>query len=326
MSMSPAAAPATRRPGAGVARRPLSRGRRETLWFLVFVSPWLIGFVGLALVPLLFGLAISFTNFDGLNLPTLRFVGFDNYLRAVHDPDVWFGLRRTLYFALVSVPLNLVVGLALAVALTQRVIGRSFFRSLFYLPSVLPLIAVVWVWRLMMNNDTGLVNTLLDLIAPGSYVPWMTDHPTLVLVVLSLWISTGGSMLIFLAGLQNVPKDLEDAARIDGANLFQAFRAVTLPLLSPVVFFQLVLGIIGSLQVLVEPVLLAGDTLVAVPPRPNYFYMVHAFGQFFTYQRFGYGSALVWLLFVLILLLTLLVFRGGRHWVYYETEQGKEPA
>lgn len=235
MSMSPTAAPTTRRPWARVASQPLSRGRRETLWFLVFVSPWLIGFVGLALVPLLFGLAISFTNFEGFNLPTLRFVGADNYLRAVRDPDVWFGLRQNYFFALISVPLNLVVGLALAVALTQRVVGRSFFRSLFYLPSVLPLIAAVWVWRLMMDNDTGLVNTLLDLIVPGSYSPWMTDHPTLVLIVLSLWISTGGSMLIFLAGLQNVPKDLEDAARIDGANRLRTFWEIFLPNAKPVI-------------------------------------------------------------------------------------------
>jgi multiple sugar transport system permease protein len=327
--MAPIRAFAPRTRGTGVGPRGSSRARRETVWFFVFIAPWLVGFVGLSVVPLVFGFLLSFSNYDGLNLNTLSWVGLENYARAFEDPDVLHGLTRTIVYAGISVPLNLAVGFALAIVLTRRLLGRAAFRTLFYVPSVIPLVAVAWIWKLMMNTDTGLVNSVIDLVSPGTVIAWLTDHSTLVLVILSLWISTGGSMLIFLAGLQNVPKDLEDAARVDGANVLQVFRAVTLPMMTPVVFFQLVLGIIGALQVLVEPILLASDMdgqgLSAVPPRPNYLYMVHTFSEIFTFQRFGYGLALIWLLFVLILLLTVLVFRTGRYWVYYETEQEGVP-
>jgi multiple sugar transport system permease protein len=143
--------------------------------------------------------------------------------------------------------------------------------------------------------------------------------------MLSTWIGTGGAMIIFLAGLQGVPRELEEAARIDGANAFHVFRAITLPLMTPVVFYQLILSIIFSLQVLVEPILLGGSStgssIGTMPPRPNYLYMVHTYNQIFINQRFGYGSALLWLLFAMILLLTLLVFRTSRYWVYYEIDQ-----
>lgn len=308
------------------------RARREARWFYLFISPWLLGFVCLSLFPLLFALAISFTNYDGLNLGSLKFLGLGNYARALQDRNAIFALQRTGAFTLISVPLNLLSSFAIALMLTrERLPGRGVFRTLFYLPSVIPIVATVWIWRLMMDGNFGLLNGLLSMIRPGTAVAWLVDYPTMVLVAMALWINTGGAMIIFMAGLQGVPKELEEAALIDGANLFQMFRAITLPLVTPVVFYQLILGIIFSLQILIEPILLTGigsgnGLMSTIPPRPNYMYMVHVYNQIFSNQRFGYGAALLWLLFLLTLALTLIMFRTSRYWVYYEVEQeGTQP-
>jgi multiple sugar transport system permease protein len=311
---------------SGRARRS-SRAQREARWFYLFISPWLLGFVCLSLFPLLFALFISFTNYDGLNLTSLKFLGLGNYLRALQDRNAIFALQRTAIFALMSVPLNLLVSFCIALVLTrERLRAHGVFRTLFYLPSIIPIVAAVWIWRLIMDRNFGLVNGVLSLIRPGTAVAWLVDYPTMVLIILSLWISTGGAMIIFMAGLQGVPKEFEEAALIDGANVFQMFRAITLPLVTPVVFYQLILGIIFSLQVLIEPILLTGigntnGLMTTIPPRPNYLYMVHVYNQIFSNQRFGYGAALLWLLLLLTLALTLIVFRTSRYWVYYEVEQ-----
>jgi multiple sugar transport system permease protein len=315
------------RPVTKPIQRGGSRARREARWFYLFISPWLLGFVCLSLFPLIFALLISFTNYDGLNLATVKFLGLGNYLRALQDRNMIFALQRTATFALMSVPLNLLCSFCIALMLTrewQR--ARGVFRTLFYLPSIIPIVATVWIWRLIMDRNFGLVNGLLSLIRPGTAVSWLVDYPTMVLIIMSLWISTGGAMIIFMAGLQGVPKELEEAALIDGANLFQMFRSITLPLVTPVVFYQLILGIIFSLQILIEPILLTGigttnNLMTTIPPRPNYMYMVHVYNQIFSNQRFGYGAALLWLLFLLTLALTLIVFRTSRYWVYYEVEQ-----
>jgi multiple sugar transport system permease protein len=304
-----------------------SRARHEARWFYLFIGPWLLGFVCLSLFPLIFALFISFTNYDGLNLATVKFLGLGNYLRALQDRNAIFALQRTATFTLMSVPLNLLSSFCIALLLTrERLRARGVFRTLFYLPSIIPIVAVVWIWRLIMDRNFGLVNGVLSMIRPGTAVAWLVDYPTMVLIIMSLWIGTGGAMIIFMAGLQGVPKELEEAALIDGANVFQMFRSITLPLVTPVVFYQLILGIIFSLQILIEPILLTGigstnQIMASMPPRPNYMYMVHVYNQIFSNQRFGYGAALLWLLFLLTLALTLIVFRTSRYWVYYEVEQ-----
>lgn len=293
--------------------------------FYLFISPWLIGFVCLSLIPLVVGFLTSLSNYNGYNIATVRFVGLANYVRAWDDRNAWYALGRTVQFALITVPLNLTISFVVALMLNQPIAARSVFRTLFYLPSIIPLVAVAWIWKLMMDQNFGLVNAVISFAVPNTAIRWLSDYPTVVLVLLSTWIGTGGAMVIFLAGLQGVPRELEEAALIDGANTFQMFRTVTLPLVTPVIFYQLVLSIIFSLQVLVEPILLSGSSggssLGTMPPRPNYLYMVHTYNQIFINQRFGYGSALLWLLFGMILLLTLLVFRTSRYWVYYEVEQ-----
>ena len=207
--------------------------------------------------------------------------------------------------------------------LNQNIPARGGFRTLFYLPTVVPIVATVWVWKIFVDQNFGLLNAALDLVFPNTAIRWLVDYPTLVLIALTLWMGVGGGMVIFLAGLQGVPTELKDAAQMDGANRWETFRFITLPLLTPVVFFQLILGIIGSLQTLVAPMLLAGGSLSTMPPRDNYLYLVHVYLQVFANQRFGYGTALLWLLFIVIVVLSVVVFRSSRYWVYYETEGGK---
>jgi multiple sugar transport system permease protein len=219
-----------------------------------------------------------------------------------------------------SVPLWIVLALVIAMMLNQNGPVRGGFRTLFYLPTVVPIVATVWVWKIFLDQNFGLLNAGLGLIFPNAAIRWLVDYPTFVLVALTLWMGVGGGMVIFLAGLQGIPTELKDAAQIDGADRFETFRFITLPLLTPVIFFQLILGIIGSLQTLVAPLLLAGGSLSAMPPRDNYFYLIHVYIQVFANQRFGYGTALLWLLFLVIVLLSILVFRSARYWVYYEME------
>ncbi len=300
------------------------RGRawRETRSFYLFIAPWLLGFLALQLFPLVLGFATSLTNYDGFNLDNLKFKGLDNYWRAFQDDDVLYSFGRTLFFTALNVPLGIVLALGLAVLLNQAIPARGLFRTLFYLPHIIPIVAVIWVWRLFLDQNYGLFNALLSLVRPDTAIRWLVDYPTYALVAMTLWTGVGGGVVIFLAGLQGIPDELKEAARIDGANAWQVFRWVTLPLLTPVIFFQLILGIIGSLQVLVAPLLLAGGGgMGTLPPRDNYFYLVHVYQQVFANQRYGYGTALLWLLFVVIVALSALVFRSARYWVYYEVDQ-----
>lgn len=301
----------------------LFRGRqgRDTISFYLFVLPWLLGFIGLSVFPLLVGLATSFTNYNGFNLDNLKFTGANNYLRAFNDVDVPFSLARTLYYSLVNVPLGLALALAVAMMLNQRVPARGAFRTLFYLPYIVPIVATVWIWRIFVDKNFGLLNAIISIVRPDTAIGWLVDYPTEVLVAMTIWTGMGGAMVIFLAGLQGIPSELKEAATMDGANGWQVFRNVTLPLLTPVVFFQLVMSIIYSLQMLVAPMLLAGQRLGQMPARDNYLYQVHVYQQVFVNNRYGYGTALLWLLFIVIVVLSLLVFRSSSYWVYYEVDQ-----
>src|ERR1035437_5738492 len=301
-------------------RRFRGRAWRETRSFYLFVAPWLIGFVVLSVFPLVLGLAASFSNYDGFNLDHVKFVGFSNYTRAATDGEAIVALGRTVYFSFLSVPLGILLALAIAMMLNQSIPFRGGFRTLFYLPTVVPIVASVWVWKIFLDQNFGLLNAGLTLVIPNTAIRWLVDYPTFALIALTLWMGVGGGMVIFLAGLQGVPIELKDAAQIDGANRWETFRFITLPLLTPVVFFQLILGIIGRLQTLVAPMLLAGGSMIAMPPRDNYLYLIHVYIQVFANQRFGYGTALLWLLFIVIVVLSLIVFRSSRYWVYYEME------
>jgi multiple sugar transport system permease protein len=300
------------------------RGVRRAVTFYLLISPWLLGFLLLSAVPLVGAFLMSFTNYDGLNLDYVRFVGADNYARALGDADAQYALGRTLLLMAVVVPVGLVVQLALALMVNQPIRFSNVFRTIFYLPYVVPVVAGVWVWKIFVDPTGGLLNALIGTVVPDANVRWLVEYPTAVLALLTIWGAAGGGMVVFLAGLQGIPSEYREAAMIDGASRAQVTRYITLPLLTPVIFFNLVTGIIVALQILVQPMLLSPGILGlspgTVPPRDNYLYVVHAYIEIFTKQLFGYGSALLWLLFAVVLGLTVLLFRTSRRWVFYGVE------
>ena len=306
------------------------RAMRETVSFYLFISPWLVGFFVLALIPLVLGLGTSLSNFDGYNLDRMQWVGLDQYKKALADSEFYYSLKRTLYYAGISVPLGLIGSFAMAMLLNTNIPGRGVFRTVWYIPAILPVVASAWVWKLFGNSNTGAMNALISIFRPGTAIRWLRDYGTYTLIVFSLWTSVGRGMVIFLAGLQGIPEELREAASIDGANKWHTFWNVVMPLMTPVMFFQLVMSIIGALQVLQHAMLLAetgeGMNLAINVPRANYMLMVHIYATSFYHGNLSYGVAMLWILFAMILALTALVFRSTRYWVYYEVDQEGEAA
>ncbi|GHO89933.1 carbohydrate ABC transporter permease [Dictyobacter formicarum] len=292
--------------------------------FYLFISPWVLGFLALTVIPLVYALVVSFTNFDGISTHW-RFIGLANYAELLSTADTWYSLSRTLLYAVITVPLSVAGGLGLAILLNQRIKAVGLLRTIFYLPSIVPVVASAIMWKLILDRDAGALNAILE---PFGFpvLTWLVDpYVFYALIILVLW-GLGGGMVISLAGLQGVPSELREAARVDGANAWQAFRHVTLPLLSPVLFFQVVTGMIASLQTFVQPLLLSqnnGAASANAVPRSNYLYMVNVYQQFFYDNRFGFGSAMLWVLFLIVLAITLLVFRTSTFWVYYEVDRNE---
>lgn len=307
-----------------------SRQWRRTTAFYLFILPWLLGLICLSLFPLAVGLLTSFTNYDGLNINSLKFVGLRNYQRAIAlDPDARFAFGRTLAWTALNLPIYLALSFILALILNQGVKGRGIFRTAYYLPSVVPAVALVWIWKIFLDKNYGLLNGLISVFRPGTAIPWLSTYALQGLTVISVWGGLGAGMVVFLAGLQGIPDELVEAAQIDGAHMLQVFRHITIPLLTPVIFFLVVNGLIGSFQQLVLPQLLTTGSISGgrpVPPRSVYLYMIHVDRQIFGLQRFGYGMALLWMIFVVIALLTFLVFRTERYWVHSEAEARGESA
>ncbi len=303
-----------------VKKRGLNRLQRRTMHFYLFVSPWLIGFVLLGLFPLVLGILTSLTNYDGLNLARLKFIGLGNYVRSASDPDVPFSLGRTLLWGLINLPLWMILSFLLAVILNQDVRGRGFFRVAFYLPSIIPAVAAINAWKIILEKNFGMLNGLLSVFQPGTAIGWLSDYALQGMTLIAVWGGLGGGMIVFLAGLQNIPDELVEAAKIDGANGVQIFRHIVLPLMTPVIFLQLVQGLIGAFQQLNLPLILSTVGLSAgVPPRPIYLYMIHVYRQIFVNGRYGYGTALLWMLFIGVVVLTAIVFWSAKYWVYTES-------
>ncbi|WP_040951837.1 carbohydrate ABC transporter permease [Gorillibacterium massiliense] len=298
-----------------------SKSFKEATEFYLFISPWFIVFVLLGLIPLFYGLYLSFTNYAGFNMDRLVFVGLDNYHKVFTDNDAMYSLGRTLFITVIMVPSSIVLGFLLAVLLNQNVKRIGIYRTLFYIPSIIPVVAVGTMWRSLFV-DEGVINQLLMQIGLEP-VDWLGyDYAIYPLFIMLLW-GVGGGVLIYLAGLKGISKDLYEAAAIDGATTVQRFTRITIPLVTPVLFFQFIMSIISSLQIFVQPILLAANSnsLLSTPIRPNYVYSVHAFQQIFAYGRYGYGLALLWVLFIMILVLTVVVFSTSKLWVFYEVDQ-----
>lgn len=296
---------------------------RRARTFYLFVAPWVIGFVALTVFPLAYAFWLSLTDSDGLS-PRTHFVGLENYVEIFKDPLTLSSLGRTGVFALVTVPLSIIAGLLLAVIVNLPIRARGLFRALIYLPAVVPPVGAALAFRLIFDRDAGAANGVLSGLGADP-ITWLVDpNVRYVLYALVLW-GCGGAMIISLAGLQDIPRELTEAAQVDGANAWQSFIRITVPLLSPVILFQVITGVIGSLQSF-APLLLSSGSLsgAGAVPEGNYLFMIHVFAQYFSASRFGYASAMLWLLFAVILLVTLLIMKVSARTVFYTVEpEGK---
>lgn len=293
----------------------LSARAKENLTGWLWASPWVLGFLIFTLGPMLASVYFSFTDFPVISPP--KWVGLENYRTMLSDDkSIFQALKVTTIYAVVAIPLNLSLGFFLAILLNQPIKGVAVWRTVYYLPAVVSGVAVALLWQWIFNTDFGLANWLLSLI--GIKGPrWLLDPGWALpaLIIMSMW-GVGGGMIINLAGLQSVPTHLYEAAEIDGAGVWRRFWTVTVPMVSPVIFFNLVMGIIGALQTFTQAFIMTGGG----PREATYFYMLHLYNNAFQWLKMGYAAALAWVLFFYILFLTLLVIRSSSAWVYYEGE------
>ena len=295
--------------------------RREARWGLLFISPWLIGFFAFTLLPMVVTLGFTFTNVNLTQTQPLRFVGLENYQAVLSDASTWQSLTVTLKYALLALPIAVILPLAVALLLGSRHLrGSGAFRVLFFLPYVVPFVAGVLIWQSMLNVDSGWIDQFLMFLGVQDPPNWLQD-PTWIypgLVLLGVW-GIGAGVIVYLAGLTGIPTEYYDAARIDGAGVWASFRHVTLPLLSPVIFYTLILAIVDVLQYFLVPLVLNQGT--AEPGGTTLFLNLYIYKNFFAYQNMSYGATLAWILFGLTLAITLLVFASARRWVYYAAER-----
>lgn len=295
----------------------LSRAeRKEALVAYALISPWLVGFVFVTAGPMIASIILSFFKYDIIH--PAQFVGMQNYMHmAKSDPLFWQSLKVTTIYVLFGVPLTLGVSLAMALLLNNAVRGITIFRTIFYLPAVMSGVAVALLWQWVFNPNYGILNYLLEMV--GIIGPnWLGDENWVVpaFIIMSLW-GAGSGMVILLAGLQGIPTQLYEAARIDGATWWQEFFKITLPMLSPTLFFNLIMNIISSWQVFTP-------AYVMTQGGPNYgslFYVFYLYRNAFVEFKMGYACALAWVMFFIILLCTLAVFKSSPMWVYYEAER-----
>lgn len=291
--------------------------RRETLAGLAFISPWFIGFLVFTAGPMAFSLWLSLTKYDVINAP--RFIGLDNYRQLFHDPRFSLSLGNSVYYAVLHVPLAIIVALALALMLNRVGKAAGFFRTAFYMPSITPAVAIGTLWLWLLNPRVGLINKGLELL--GISGPGWTTDPNWIkpgIVLMSLW-GVGSTVIIYLAALRNVPNELYEAASIDGATGWKQFRYVTLPLISGTIFFTLIVNTISSLQIFTEVyTMYFGNQESSAASSAGLFYNIYLFRQAFEFLQMGYASAMAWVLFVIILILTVIQLQVSRRWVYYE--------
>jgi len=301
-------------------RAPSANRRREIRWGFFFLLPWLIGFFGFQLLPIVMTIFLSFTNYTGtveFAPGNFDFVGLDNYARVFSDIDAIPSMIVTLKFALIGIPLGLVIPLYFAILVNSRhLIGANFFRTLFFLPTVIPVVAGTIIYRGTLNAQSGWVNLFLRWLGVADPPRWFTDPFWAVpaLNLLSIW-GVGNAMLILLAALQGVPTELYEAATVDGANAVSKFFNITIPMISPVIFYNITLGVIGAFQYFVPAMLIGG--LHGDPQKSLLFFPLHFYRQAFSFSDMGYASVLALILFALSMLATALLFFFAQRNVYY---------
>ncbi len=293
---------------------------QDTLAGYLMAGPWFIGFLVFTAGPILLSFYYSFNNFQVTTPP--RWIGVANYrILLFDDPQFRTSLYNTAYYTFFVVPLTVINGLFLATLMNQRIPGRSVFRTIYYLPAVVSGVANAMLWLWILNPRYGLINTVLSLFGIKG-PPWLAsaEWAKPALILMSLW-SVGGTMIIYLAGLQGIPQHLHEAAEIDGANSWQRYWRVTLPMLSPTIFFNVVTSIIGSFQVFTQAYVWveSGGGGGAGPRDSLLFYVLYLYRRAFQALQMGYASAMAWILFLIIFILTMIQFRAARYWVYYES-------
>jgi multiple sugar transport system permease protein len=295
--------------------------RRNLRTALPFIAPWILGFLAFTVYPIVYSLYLSFTHYTGFGDATAA--GFDNYQHMVKDPLFWQSLSNTLYYAGLAVPIGLVVAIALALMMNQNVREVAIYRAAFYLPSIIPLFALTFIFIVLLNPGFGLVDFLLERVGLPA-VNWLGDARwTRISVVLLAQLGAGGPALIFLAALRAVPAELYESALLDGAGPLRRFYKITIPLITPVILFDLIYGTILGIQIFTPAYVLTGGTsgggaYTAGPENSLLFFVYYLYKNAFQYSDMGYASALAWVLFVISVLLALAIMRWSRYWVHYE--------
>lgn len=300
------------------ASRWLTRRRSEAIVAYIFLLPWFIGAIVFTFGPIVASFYYSLTDYNVLE--PAKWIGFDNYREIVHDDLFRKSLINSIYYTALYIPFHIIIALFIAILLNTKVRGLSAWRTFFYLPVITPVVASAVLWRFLLNPQEGIIDQTLRAIglpAPG----WTTDPAWLIrsVVLMVTWSAVGSTMILYLAGLQGIPVSLYEAAELDGAGWWSKTRNVTLPLLSPIIFYTLVIGVVGSIQVFAQPRILLNDENGGAG-NAGLTYMMYLFNNAFSYFKMGYASALAWMLFVVILAITAVQFWGAKHWVYYEGE------
>jgi multiple sugar transport system permease protein len=295
-----------------------NRQVRENITGYLFVMPWLISLLVFIAYPMVASFYFSMTEYSMLKPP--RWIGLDNFNVMFNtDPLFWKSVFNTTYYALLSVPLSLVFGLILALLLNQKIGGIGIYRTAFYLPGLVPAVASTLLWMVLLDPKLGMVNIALGAVGIEP-VGWLRSavwsKPALILM--ALWGGSGGTMIIFLAALKEIPQSLIEAAMIDGADTWQRFTNITIPFLTPTILFNMIMGIIGSFQVFASA-FVAGSGGTAGPLNSMLMYMLHLYRYAFRYYSMGYASAMALVMFLVLVSLTLLLVRSSSYWVYYET-------
>ncbi|MFA5293333.1 MAG: sugar ABC transporter permease [Phycisphaerae bacterium] len=278
---------------------------------LIFISPWIIGFLIFQLYPIYKSVYYSFCEYDVLNPPI--FIGLKNYSSLFHDEIFLKSITSTVVYTAMAIPLSMIVSLFFAILLNQKIIGRGVFRTIYFLPSLVPMVALAILWKWMFNGENGILNYILGLLGingPNWLGSTMWATPSIVLT--GIW-GVGGSIVIYLAALQDVPRSLYEAAEIDGAGWFAKIRHITIPMISPVIYFNLILGIIGCLQVFAVPYIMTAGG----PARSTYYYTMYLFDNAFSFLKMGYAGAMAVLLFIIIVVITIITTKLTASRVYY---------
>ncbi|MBI5302855.1 MAG: sugar ABC transporter permease [Chloroflexi bacterium] len=306
---------------ATVVRVPFRERFKTPEWLsgYLFISPWIVGFLVFTLGPFIASLYISFTEWDFVKAP--EFIGADNYVKLVNDPLFWQSLKVTTVYALGRVPLGIAVGLAAALLLNQKVRFVGLWRVIYYMPVVLPPVAVSLLWMWVYNPDYGILNGMLWTVFGIRGPAWLQNEFWVLpsLMMMAVWGMLGKNMIVYLSGLQSIAPEMYEAADIDGANVWRKFFNITLPMMTPIIFFNLIMGLMDSFKLFTQAYVMTGGG----PRYASLFYVYYLYQHAFQRFHMGYASAMAWVFFLILMLFTVLVFRSSKLWVYYESTLGK---